>query len=62
MMDKRVDFAELERKAEDMTVDQLKYAIKDAQACSLLGIDEGYYNDQISVYRIELAKKREGLR
>jgi len=41
-----------------MTIVELEYAVKDCGDCVRCGVDEGYYADEASVYRMELDKRR----
>ena len=55
---KTLDWESKQRKARNMTNAELNYAIEDCRACVRLGIDDGYYLDEISVYRKELDKRK----
>jgi len=45
------------RIAKSYSIAELCYAIADCLECVKFGIDDGYYLDEISVYRAELKKR-----
>lgn len=57
-MHKQLDFVAKAKKAKTMSDDQLEYAIKDCMDCVKKGIDQSYYQDEASVYRDELNKRK----
>lgn len=52
------DFIVQEKKARRMTESELQYAIDDCRECILLNINPDKYRDQISVYKMELSRRR----
>lgn len=53
----KCDFVIESKKAKAMTIMGLKYSIEDCRECIKLNINPSKYQDQISVYRMELAKR-----
>lgn len=52
------DFIVEERKAKAMTISGLIYSIDDCRECIKLNINPSKYMDQISVYKMELNKRK----
>jgi hypothetical protein len=57
-MVKHLDFAAKTKKAKTMSDEALEHSIKDCMDCVDKGIDQGYYQDEASVYRQELNKRK----
>ncbi len=55
---KIINWNEKEKLAKKMSIVELEFAIKDCIDCVRLGIDGGYYQDEASIYRTELNKRR----
>jgi len=56
---KVLNWKEKERQAKEKTNNELRYAIQDCLECIKQGVpDEGYYYDELSVYRVELGKRK----
>lgn len=59
-MKKHMDFAEYDRRARKMTLDQIKFAMKDAHEASLChGENEEYYLDEIHALAQEVNRRGE---
>ena len=54
---KVIDWKIESERAEMKSDSELEYAIKDAQKCVQLRCNDGFYCDQISVYRTEQRKR-----
>lgn len=52
------DFVVESKKAKAMTIASLYYAIDDCRECIKLNINPDKYRDQISVYKMELDKRK----
>lgn len=52
------DFVVESKKAKRMTIASLYYAIDDCRECIKLNINPDKYRDQISVYKMELDKRK----
>ena len=52
------DFVVETKKAKSMTIASLYYAIDDCRECIKLNINPDKYRDQISVYKMELDKRK----
>lgn len=54
---KLIDWNRTKEYAEKLSIEGLRYAIKDCLDCVKGGVDEGFYSDQASVYQKELNER-----
>ena len=57
MEQKTINWKQKERIAKKMKIKELRWAIGDCIKTAHLGINSGYYYDEVSIYRKELAKR-----